>query len=100
MANATKLYVGNLSYDVTQEQMRELFGQAGEITEVTIITDRETGRSKGFGFVEMTTSDGASEAIKRFDGYNMDNRSLKVSEARPREERSSSNFRQDRRPRY
>lgn len=99
MATATKLYVGNLSYDVTQEQMRELFAQAGEITEVTIITDRETGRSKGFCFVEMTTADGATEAIKRFDGYNMDNRSLKVSEARPREERTS-NFRQDRRPRY
>jgi RNA recognition motif-containing protein len=100
MANATKLYVGNLSYDVTQEQMRELFAQAGEITEVTIITDRETGRSKGFGFVEMTTADAASEAIKRFNGYNMDNRSLTVSEARPREERSGGNFRQDRRPRY
>jgi RNA recognition motif-containing protein len=102
MANATKLYVGNLSYDVTQEQMRELFAQAGEITEITIITDRETGRSKGFGFVEMTTADAASEAIKRFNGYNMDNRSLTVSEARPREERSSGggNFRQDRRPRY
>lgn len=99
MANATKLYVGNLSYDVTQEQMRELFAQAGEITEVTIITDRETGRSKGFGFVEMANAAGATEAIKRFDGYNMDNRSLKVNEARPREERSS-NFRSDRRPRY
>ncbi|HVO43130.1 MAG TPA: RNA-binding protein [Aggregatilineales bacterium] len=82
-----KLYVGNLSYSTTQEQLRELFSQAGEITEVTVITDRETGRSKGFGFVEMATEDGGREAIKRFNGFNLGNRPLTVSEARPREER-------------
>ena len=73
-----KLYVGNLSYHVTQEQLRELFAQAGEISEVTVITDRDTGRSKGFGFVEMTTEEAAKEAIKRFNGYTMDNRASRI----------------------
>ena len=83
-----KLYVGNMSYDTTQEQIRELFAQAGEVTEVSLITDRETGRPKGFGFVEMATDEGAQEAIKRFNGYTLGNRNLTVNEARPREERS------------
>jgi RNA recognition motif-containing protein len=82
-----KLYVGNLSYNVTQEQVRELFAQAGEVTDVALITDRETGRAKGFGFVEMATEEGGQEAIKRFNGYTLDNRNLTVNEARPREER-------------
>lgn len=85
---AKKLYVGNLSYSTTQEQIQELFSQAGEITEIALITDRDTGRPKGFGFVEMTTEEGAQEAIKRFNGYTLDNRNLTVNEARPREERS------------
>ena len=83
-----KLYVGNMSYDTTQEQIRELFSQAGEVTEVSLITDRETGRPKGFGFVEMATEEGSQEAIKRFNGYMLGNRNLTVNEARPREERS------------
>lgn len=83
-----KLYVGNLSYDTTEEQVRELFSQAGEITEVALITDRETGRPKGFGFVEMATEEGSQEAIRRFNGYTLGNRTLTVNEARPREERS------------
>jgi len=83
-----KLYVGNLSFDTTQEKLRELFAQAGEVTEVSIITDRDTGRSKGFGFVEMATEQAAQDAIKRFNGSTLDNRSLTVNEARPREERS------------
>src|SRR5258708_31775405 len=83
-----KLYVGNLPYNTTEAQVRELFGQAGEITEVALITDRETGRPKGFGFVEMATVEGAQEAIKRFNGYSLENRNLTVNEARPREERS------------
>ncbi len=82
-----KLYVGNLSYSVTEAQVRELFSQAGEITEVALITDRETGRPKGFGFVEMATEEGAQEAIKRFNGYLLQERALTVNEARPREER-------------
>jgi RNA recognition motif-containing protein len=85
---AKKLYVGNLSYTTTQEQLHSLFSQAGDVAEVTIIMDRETGRSKGFGFVEMQTDTGAQEAIKRFNGTALDNRTLTVNEARPREERS------------
>ncbi len=83
-----KLYVGNLSYSVTEDQIRELFAQAGQVDSVAMIMDRETGRSKGFGFVEMNTEEGSQEAIKRFNGYAMDNRNLTVNEARPREERS------------
>ncbi len=85
---AKKLYVGNLAYSTTQEQIQELFAQAGEITEITLITDRDTGRPKGFGFVSMATEEGAQEAIKRFNGYQLDSRALTVNEARPREERS------------
>lgn len=82
-----KLYVGNLPYSVNEDNLRELFVQAGEIASVNIITDRDTGRSKGFGFVEMATEEAAQEAIKRFNGYTIDNRALTVNEARPREER-------------
>jgi len=92
-----KLYVGNLSYNTTQEQIRELFAQAGEVTEVTLIMDRETGRAKGFGFVEMATEQGSQEAIERFNGYTLDDRLLTVNEARPRVERSSSGYSNDRR---
>ncbi|MCC7209512.1 MAG: RNA-binding protein [Anaerolineae bacterium] len=83
-----KLYVGNLPYSATEAQIRALFEQAGEIVNVAVITDRETGRSKGFGFVEMQTAEGAQEAIKRFNEYSMDNRKLVVNEARPREDRA------------
>jgi cold-inducible RNA-binding protein len=89
---AKKLYVGNMSYSTTSDQLRELFAQAGEIAEITIITDRDTGRPKGFGFVEMATEEGAQEAIRRFNGYSLDNRTLTVNEARPREERSGGGF--------
>ena len=87
-----KLYVGNLPYSTTEAQVRALFEQAGEITDVALITDRETGRPKGFGFVEMATEEAAQEAIKRFNGYPMENRNLTVNEARPREERSGGGF--------
>ena len=85
-----KLYVGNLSYGTTEAQIRELFAQAGEISEINLITDRETGRPKGFGFVEMATEEGSKEAIKRFNGYLLDERTLTVNEARPREDRGGS----------
>ncbi len=85
---AKKLYVGNLSYGTTQEVVRELFEQVGEVAEVNLITDRDSGRPKGFGFVEMATEEGAQEAIRRFNGFNLDSRPLTVNEARPREERS------------
>ena len=83
-----KLYVGNLSYDTTETQIRDLFAGVGEVASVTLITDRETGRAKGFGFVEMNSDQDAQDAIKRFNGYQLDNRALTVNEARPREERS------------
>jgi cold-inducible RNA-binding protein len=83
-----KLYVGNLPYTATDNEIRALFEQVGEIAEVTVIMDRETGRSKGFGFVEMATEEGAQEAIRKFNGYQLNNRPLTVNEARPREERS------------
>jgi RNA recognition motif-containing protein len=87
---AKKLYVGNLSYNVTEVQIRELFAQVGEITEVSVITDRDTGKSKGFAFVQMSDDNAAQEAIRRFNGHSLDARALSVSEARPREERSGS----------
>jgi RNA recognition motif-containing protein len=93
-----KLYVGNLSYGATEAQIRDLFSQAGEIVEVTLITDRETGRSKGFGFVEMATEEEAQEAIKRFNGYTLNDRELTVNEARPREERGGGGRNRDYRP--
>lgn len=87
-----KLYVGNLSYNVTEDQLRELFAGVGEVVSVNLITDRETGRTKGFGFVEMNEDAHADEAIRRFNGFNLDDRNLTVNEARPREERPRSNF--------
>jgi cold-inducible RNA-binding protein len=92
-----KLYVGNMPYDTTQDQIRTLFAEAGEVSEVTLITDRETGRAKGFGFVEMATEEGGREAIKRFNGHAMGERTLTVNEARPREERSGGSFGDNRR---
>jgi cold-inducible RNA-binding protein len=85
---ATKLYVGNLPYTASEEELRSVFGEAGEIASVQIITDKFTGQSRGFGFVEMATREGAEEAIKRFNGHPMNNRNIVVNEARPREERS------------
>lgn len=83
----SKLYVGNLSYTVTEEALRELFSQAGEVKEATLIMDRDTRRSKGFGFVEMTTQADAEKAIQMFNGYDLDGRPLTVNIARPRVER-------------
>jgi len=87
---AKKLYVGNLSYNATETQIRELFAQVGEITEVNVITDRDTGKSKGFAFVQMSSDEAAQDAIRRFNGHQMDDRALTVNEARPREERSTN----------
>jgi cold-inducible RNA-binding protein len=97
---AKKLYVGNLSYETTQADLETLFGQIGEVAQVSLITDRDTGRSKGFGFVEMATEEHAQEAIRRLNGNNFGNRALTVNEARPREERSSGGGYGDRRNRY
>jgi RNA recognition motif-containing protein len=85
---AKKLHVGNLSDSVTQVQLHELFGQAGEIAEINLITDRDTGMPKGFAFVKMAGEEATQEAIKRFDGYSLDDQALTVQEARPHKPRS------------
>ena len=78
-----KLYVGNLPFSATDDSLREMFKQAGEVESARIITDRDTGRSKGFGFVEMSTEQQAADAIKKFNGVDLDGRALTVNEARP-----------------
>ncbi len=87
-----KLYVGNLSYDTTEEDLRTLFSGAGTVTSVNVIKDRDTGRSKGFAFVEMSSQSEAEQAIKTFDGMNFGNREIKVNKARPPKERSSTGY--------
>ena len=82
-----KLYVGNLSYSVTVSTLEELFATVGEVASVNVITDRMTGRSRGFAFVEMTESAGAQKAIAELNGRDVDGRALKVAEARPQRER-------------
>jgi len=82
-----KLYVGNLSYNTSEQSLRELFMQAGNVTSVALIKEPGTQRSKGFAFVEMTTQSEAQKAISMFNGYSLDDRQLTVSVARPREER-------------
>ena len=81
------IYVGNLPYSTTSEDLQEMFNEFGEVSSSNIIMDRESGRSKGFGFVEMSSASEAEEAIKALDGTDMGGRNLKVNEARPREER-------------
>ena len=81
------LYVGNLSYDTTEETLRSLFAEHGEVESVNVITDRYTGRSRGFGFVEMATEEAAQKAISELNGRNVDGRDLKVDEAKPRPRR-------------
>ena len=80
-----KLYVGNLPYSINEEALTTLFGQAGTVASAKVITDRETGRSKGFGFVEMASDDEARAAIEKFNGQEYDGRTMRVSEARPQE---------------
>ena len=84
---STKLYVGNLAFGTTSEQLQELFAQAGTVQSANVIEDRETGRSRGFAFVEMSTNAEAAAAIDQFNGKEIDGRALKVNEAKPRENR-------------
>jgi len=84
---AKKLYVGNLSYSTTSESLRAAFSQAGNVVSATVITDKMTGRSKGFGFVEFATDEEAANAISMLNGKEVDGRALNVSEARPMTER-------------
>jgi len=95
-----KLYVGNINYDTTEETLRELFAQVGEVVSAAVITDRMTGRSKGFAFVEMATEEDARKAIERFNDYDLDARNIKVAEARPRRERPAWGGWDDRRGRF
>jgi len=83
----TKIFVGNLSFDASEHAVRSLFEQYGSVESVSLITDRETGRARGFGFVEMSVSAEAEQAIAHLNGRELDGRALNVNEARPREER-------------
>ncbi len=83
----TKLYVGNLSFRVSSEDLQEYFGAAGPVESANVVYDRETGRSRGFGFVEMASDDAATAAIAQFNGQDYDGRNIVVNEARPREDR-------------
>ena len=83
-----KIYVGNLSFNTSSEELQKLFSQAGTVESVSIIEDRETGRSRGFGFVEMASKEAGEAAIAQFNETQLDGRSLKVNEAKPREPRS------------
>ncbi len=84
-----KLYVGNLSYTTSEDDLRTLFAQAGTVASVAVITDRDTGTSKGFGFVEMTSQVDAQKAITLFNEYKLGERALTVNLAKPRVERST-----------
>lgn len=81
------IYIGNLPYALTDDELRDLFGQFGEITSATVIRDRETGRSKGFGFVEMPSQSAGDEAIKSLNDTELKGRKIVVNQARPRQER-------------
>jgi RNA recognition motif-containing protein len=82
-----KLYVGNLSFNTSSDDLQELFAQAGTVESSAVVEDRETGRSRGFGFVEMSTSEEGQAAIQKFNGMEVGGRSLTVNEAKPREDR-------------
>ncbi len=86
---AKRLFIGNLPYSVTSAQLEELFSQVGKISSLNLITDKFSGQSKGFAFLEMTTDDEANEAIKKFNGHEVDGRKMVVNEARPQENRDN-----------
>src|SRR5436305_14603742 len=84
---STKLYVGNLAFQTTSQELQELFAQAGTVQSASVIEDRDTGRSRGFAFVEMSSKEEATAAIDQFNGKEVGGRALKVNEAKPRENR-------------
>ena len=88
---ATKLFVGSLPYSTTSDELGKVFSEAGTVTSATVITDRMTGRSKGFGFVEMSSEEEAQNAISQLNGKDMGGRSITVSEARPMQPREGGN---------
>ena len=85
-----KLYVGNLSFQTSSEDLQELFAKAGTVESAAVVEDRETGRSRGFGFVEMSSKEEGQKAIEQFNGQDMGGRALNVNEAKPREDRGGS----------
>jgi RNA recognition motif-containing protein len=87
---STKLYVGNLSFNTSTQELETMFAEAGTVQSANIIEDRETGRSRGFAFVEMSTDEEAKKAIASLDGKEIDGRNLKVNEAKPREDRGGN----------
>src|SRR5712671_5749449 len=80
---AQKLFIGGLAFSTSNERLREVFAQAGSVESAAVVTDRETGRSRGFGFVEMATTEEANAAVKKFNGQELDGRTLKVELAKP-----------------
>jgi cold-inducible RNA-binding protein len=86
---AMKLYVGNLSFQTSSEDLQQLFAQAGTVESATVVEDRDTGRSRGFGFVEMASKEDGEKAIEQFNGTDLNGRNLTVNEARPREDRGN-----------
>jgi cold-inducible RNA-binding protein len=86
---AMKLYVGNLSFHTSSEDLQQLFAQAGTVESATVVEDRDTGRSRGFGFVEMASKEDGEKAIQQFNGTDLNGRNLTVNEARPREDRGN-----------
>ena len=87
---STKLYVGNLAFQTTNQELQDLFAQAGTVQSASVVEDRETGRSRGFAFVEMSSNAEAAAAIDQFNGKELGGRALKVNEAKPRENRYGS----------
>ena len=87
-----KIYVGNLAYGVTKDDLKKTFSEYGSVSEAILIEDRDTGRSKGFGFVEMENSSEADKAIKELDGKAIQGRNIKVNEARPKARRSKDRY--------
>lgn len=86
---STKLYVGNLSFNTNTQDLEDVFAEVGTVESTNVIEDRDTGRSRGFGFVEMSSAEEAKKAIEELDGKEVDGRELKVNEAKPRENRAS-----------
>lgn len=92
-----KLYVGNLPFSVQEQELKDFFSKYGSVTNVQLISDRETGRSKGFGFVELSNHDEAKSAIQELNGKDFGGRAIIVNEARPRENRENRSFERRRR---
>ena len=87
-----QIYVGNMSYGTTEGSLEELFGQFGEVSSIKLITDRETGRAKGFGFITMNDDAAANKAIEELNGKEYDGRTLRINEAKPKEDRPRRDF--------